>query len=69
MSADLERIRRLLAGTDPPGPDPLADPEPDPAVVDAMVTRALIERYRRDHPPPLLDRLSPSARRRFRLWP
>ncbi len=65
--ADLARCRRLLAGTDPPGPGPW--PEPDEGAVDAAVARALIEGRRRDHPPPPLDRLGAGDLAEFRARP
>ncbi len=72
MPVDLERIRRICANA--AAAQALADagvpePEPDPDADLAMAIRAIIEVYALDHPPPGLDRLSPSARRRFRPWP
>ncbi len=70
--ADHERLRRICANARAARALAAAgvpEPEPDPDADLAMAIRAIIETYALDNPPPPLDRLSPSARRRFRPWP
>jgi hypothetical protein len=60
---DLDRIRRLLAGTTYEDRD--LDEEELDADARRRARRAMLEQYRRAHPPPPLDRLTPEERVRF----